>query len=99
MQRWTNDQFVSTVHRVINIGGEDRYSVAMFYGPNFFANIDCIPTCYNAETNPKKYEPILAGEFVMSRIADMYTPKFEDIDIGRLPNTSKSDTIKNKHTS
>jgi isopenicillin N synthase-like dioxygenase len=85
MQRWTNDQFVSTVHRVINIGGKERYSIAMFYGPNYFTNIDCIPTCHDDKICPKKYEPILAGEFITNRLYDQYQPKFLDTDIGRLP--------------
>lgn len=35
LQRWTNDAFRSTVHRVVNKVGKERYSAPFFYEPNF----------------------------------------------------------------
>ena len=32
---WSNDNFVSTVYRVLNITGEERYSKPFFRGPNY----------------------------------------------------------------
>ncbi|UJR13052.1 hypothetical protein I4U23_000078 [Adineta vaga] len=85
MQRWTNDQFVSTIHRVINLGHNERYSIGLFFGPNYFTNIDCLPTCFDNVKNPKKYKPILAGDFIMSRIVDGHTPKFDEFDLENVP--------------
>jgi isopenicillin N synthase-like dioxygenase len=32
---WGNDTFASAVHRVLNITGEDRYSIPFFMDPNY----------------------------------------------------------------
>jgi isopenicillin N synthase-like dioxygenase len=55
--RWTNDQFLSTKHRVINTNTVDRYSIPVFFGPNADAIIEVVPTC-QGPSNPPRYEPI-----------------------------------------
>jgi len=55
--RWTNDQFLSTKHRVINTNEVDRYSIPVFFGPNADAMIEVLPTC-RGPGNPAKYEPM-----------------------------------------
>jgi len=55
--RWTNDQFLSTKHRVINTNTVDRYSIPVFFGPHLDAMIEVLPTCLSA-SNPPRYEPI-----------------------------------------
>ena len=57
MVRWTNDQFLSTKHRVINTNTVDRYSIPVFFGPNADAIIEVVPTC-QSPLNPPRYEPI-----------------------------------------
>lgn len=39
LERISNDQFVSTVHRVRNATGKERYSMPFFFGFNMDANI------------------------------------------------------------
>jgi len=53
--RWTNDQFLSTKHRVINTNSADRYSIPVFFGPNADAIIEVVPTC-QGPSNPPRYE-------------------------------------------
>lgn len=67
MARWTNDRWVSTVHRVVNPTNADdarkrRQSFAFFHQPNWFAEIvNLVP----GETT--KYEPVLSGPYLMGK--------------------------------
>lgn len=66
MQIWTNDRWVSTLHRVVNPPAEladtsRRHSVVFFHQPNYDAVIDTLPSCFD-DKNPKKYEPITYKE-------------------------------------
>ena len=45
LQRWTNEVFVSTPHRVINPPGRKRSSLVMFVGTNHDCVVECLPTC------------------------------------------------------
>ena len=43
MQQWTNDMFVSTMHRVINTSGSKRYSLVQFFGVDYEVEVEAIP--------------------------------------------------------
>ncbi len=58
--RWTNDEYLSTKHRVINTYNRDRYSVPCFFGPSADAVIEVVPTCQGPD-RPPHYEPITYG--------------------------------------
>jgi len=66
LQRWTNDQFVATMHRVLG-GNKERYSVPYFFEPNFDALIECIPTC-QSQDNPPKFQPTTYGKYLSDKI-------------------------------
>jgi isopenicillin N synthase-like dioxygenase len=71
MQRWTNDRWVSTMHRVVNPspqhgGMARRQSLAFFHQPNWFAKINCIEACLAPGEAPK-YGPVLSGPYLMSK--------------------------------
>jgi isopenicillin N synthase-like dioxygenase len=46
MERWTNNRYKSTMHRVMsNKSGKSRYSCAFFNDGKLDQIIECIPTC------------------------------------------------------
>lgn len=75
MAVWTNDKWVSTVHRVVNPPRDradtERYSVPFFHQPNFDAIIECIPTC-TGPANPPRYVPVQSGEYIMEKFRRAY---------------------------
>ena len=65
LARWTNDRWVSTLHRVVNPPRERaaesrRQSVVFFQNPNYDAVVACLPGCADA-ANPPKYPPTTSG--------------------------------------
>ena len=63
MAFWTNDRFTSTAHRVTNRSEAERYSIPMFFNPDFDTVVECLPACATDE-NPPRYEPIHYGTYV-----------------------------------
>ena len=64
MAEWTNDRWVSTLHRVglpePHELHRDRLSVIFFHQPNYDAVIECLPTCSGAG-NPPRYSRTTSG--------------------------------------
>jgi isopenicillin N synthase-like dioxygenase len=71
LQRWTNDRWRSTLHRVVvpPIDSErkcERYSMAFFHNANWDAVIECIPTC-RVDGEPARYARVTAGRHLMDK--------------------------------
>jgi len=70
LARWTNDRWISTMHRVVEPQGDQRrnrrMSIAYFQVPNFDTSIKCIPTCL-ADGERQKYPPVDAGLYLIDR--------------------------------
>ena len=70
MQRWTNDRWRSTLHRVVTpppgSGPSRRQSVAFFHNANYHARIECLPTCLVPGEAPR-HEPVVAGPHLMAK--------------------------------
>ena len=65
MGRWTNDKWLSTLHRVANPDegmGSRRLSIIFFHHPNYDATVECLPTC-REEGKPPRYEPVSVAEY------------------------------------
>ncbi len=70
MAQWSNDRFVSTLHRVVNPEQGDtkaRLSIAFFHQPNYDAVIECIPGCADVE-HPARYAPITSGDHRLMKV-------------------------------
>jgi len=71
MAQWTNDEWVSTLHRVANppaarAADSRRQSLVFFHNPNYDARIECLPSCCSA-ARPPKYAPTTSGEYLRAR--------------------------------
>ena len=70
MARWTNDRWISTLHRVQNptTGGpaSRRLSLPFFCQPNYDAVIETVPTCLTAD-RPPRYAGITSGDNVTDK--------------------------------
>ena len=65
--RWTNGRYRSTLHRVVNSSGRDRYSIPFFFEGNPVHTVAALPGCVAAGEVPR-YPPITVSE----HLAAMY---------------------------
>jgi isopenicillin N synthase-like dioxygenase len=69
MERWTNDRWRSTMHRVVarpDGPTPERWSIPFFHNANWDAIVECLPTCLGSGEQPK-YPPVSAGAHLMGK--------------------------------
>ncbi len=77
MARWTNDEWVSTLHRVVappahKAEGSRRLSLTFFHQPNWDALVECIPSCIGSG---RRYPPITSGDHLEAQRKAMHAIK------------------------
>jgi isopenicillin N synthase-like dioxygenase len=63
LMRWTNDRWLSNLHRVVNPPPADgpaaaRLSIAFFNHPNYDTLIECLPS-----QGPARHAPVRSGDY------------------------------------
>jgi isopenicillin N synthase-like dioxygenase len=77
MMQWTNDRWISTMHRVANPPRDQahdsrRLSLVFFHQPNYDTLVECLPSCLEAGEQPK-YAPITSGDQLLSKFVRQTT--------------------------
>ena len=67
LARWTNDVYSSTVHRVVNRSGRERFSVPFFFEPNFDTEVSCLDGF-----GPAKYAATTSGEYLLGKYSETH---------------------------
>jgi len=71
VQNMTNGRYSSTVHRVVNTSGRERYSIPFFIDLDFHASIETVPTCVD-DDHPARTEPYTCGQYKYSKFVSVY---------------------------
>ena len=71
LRRWTNDRYLSTPHRVLNVSGTDRFSIALFFDTHLDRVMHCLPTCCD-DRHPAKYPPIAYRSYLTEFLDSNY---------------------------
>jgi isopenicillin N synthase-like dioxygenase len=69
--RWTNNRYRSTLHRVINASGRERYSMPFFFEGSPGHPVAALPGCVKAGESP-----LFAPTTVSAHLAEMYRLTF-----------------------
>lgn len=77
MMQWTNDRWISTMHRVVNpprqaAADSHRQSLVFFHQPNYDAMITCLESCLAPGEQPK-YAPISSGDHLRNKFLKQTT--------------------------
>ena len=82
LAQWTNDRWVSTLHRVVAPTSDSetpprrRMSLAFFLTCNYDVVLAPLETCCSP-TNPPKYAPITAGDYFFARVSRQFSREGE----------------------
>jgi len=91
LARWTNDRWISTLHRVVPPPAGDgpvrRRSLARFLDCPPDLVVETIPSC-TGPGNPSNYEPVVAGEWLRQKLLGSRT--LAQIDLPSDPRTAEA---------
>jgi isopenicillin N synthase-like dioxygenase len=68
VERWTNGEWKSTLHRVIHRGSDYRVSVPFFFEPNFDAIIRPLDICIRRTGGKAIFDEVKYGDHLVGKI-------------------------------
>lgn len=74
MAVWTNERWVSTMHRVVSDTStmrRPRISIPFFHQPNYDAVVECLPSCTSPD-DPPRHPPVTSGAWLQQKLAAAY---------------------------
>jgi len=63
---WTNEQYVSNLHRVANRTGMERFSIPTFFNLDYDTPVACLPQ-FQSVDRPPRHAPIKSGDWLVNR--------------------------------
>ena len=77
MMQWTNDRWISTLHRVVNPpldspSDNRRQSLVFFHQPNYDTLIECLPGCLAPGEKPR-HAPVTSGDHLLAKFVKQTT--------------------------
>jgi isopenicillin N synthase-like dioxygenase len=71
LERWSNERFIATPHRVAIPKSKNRYTAPVFVNPDLEPVVECLPTCQSPD-NPPKYAPESYWDFFKWYMTNSY---------------------------
>ncbi|RYI24008.1 MAG: isopenicillin N synthase family oxygenase, partial [Acetobacteraceae bacterium] len=72
LARWSNNRYVSTPHRVMNMAGRERFSILLTYNPKADVMVD--PRDLGVSDEDSLYPPVQAGRYMWARMMETSLP-------------------------
>jgi isopenicillin N synthase-like dioxygenase len=89
LQAWSNGLYVSTLHRVLNYSGVERYSVPFFFSANFETVIEvCLCNTGQLQRNVEVESLTLVSQPIKELMTDGHVAKHSPLTAGQASATN-----------